>query len=196
MTLGRLCSPTLGVALFVTVVAGCVPMQRDVPDSSRAAPPVDSQPAAVPAASPVAAAQPESHIGKMSLLELAGSGGVCSVEPRSDPRITMVTPFPLRNIVVDVGDSNRAFRPTMLDISMSRSMGTGEEKETFYATFDPTGRVKVGMRQYRTSGSAPGIDEQQRLFAEDSAAARQLALQVVQLCQVEVQKLRSEGAKP
>jgi hypothetical protein len=183
MTAERLRWRTVGLALLATVVAGCGQPQSDVTDSSRVAPVVDSEPAA---AAPAAPAQPESHIGKMSLLDAPGSGGSCNVEPRADPRIKLLIPYPLREITVEVGDSNRAFRPTTLDIAMSRSIGAEQERESFYATFDATGHVKVGTREYRTSGT-PSVNEQRALFAEDTAAARQLALQVIDLCRAELQ---------
>jgi hypothetical protein len=131
----------------------------------------------------------------MPVLDPAAPGGACTVEPLADPRIRLVTPYPSRQITVEVGDSTRAFRPVMLEITMSRPTGVEEEKEIAYATFDATGRVKVGTREYRTTGTPP-ISEQRRFSAADSTAARQLALQVVELCRAELQSLHRGAPRP
>lgn len=193
MIVERLRSYTVSVALLAGVIAGCDQPQTQATDSSAIAPAVDSEVAAAPATP--APAQPESHIGKMPVLDPAGSGGACTVEPLADPRIRLVTPYPTRQITVEVGDSTRAFRPVMLEITMSRPTGAEEEKEIAYATFDATGRVKVGTREYRTSG-ASSISERARFSAEDTTAARQLALQVVELCRAELQSLNRGAPKP
>jgi hypothetical protein len=94
-----------------------------------------------------------------------------------------------------MGDSTRVFRPAALDVSLSRPSGADVEMESAYATFDSTGRVKVGTRQYHLSGFS-AVDEQKGFAADDSTAARQLALQVVDYCRKELQQPSRETPKP
>lgn len=138
-----------------------------------------------PPATPTRA--PESKIGLMPILRPAVADGTCRVGASEvERRVTYEShETPKRSITVGASPAAREFAPTFLEVRASQVADAGvDEIETLYVIFSPTGQIETGTRQYFTTAANPNR-ERQGLLPGDTAAAKQVALYVLDRCKPE-----------
>ena len=133
-----------------------------------------------------------SKIGKLSLLTTPFPGDSCIVNDipaAAQGRSGIVKnaiyqgSSPTRTIRLAIGDTSRAFRPISLDITGRQPGSSGaDDIETLWVVFNPNGDIRGGTRQYNTADNS--AVEKSGLLDSDSAAVKQLATTLIDVCRV------------
>jgi len=169
------------VPFIVTLgLAACSKETPRAADTTAAAPQGEEAPAPAPAATPTE----QTKVGQMALLTPLGASPKCATQKYGEfsaikREVTYEGDFPVRVIKVAVGDSTRAFAPINMEITVRREAGVGEEGERLTAIFTPNRDIQFGRRDYFVVNSP---NQSQGLFAADTAASKQIALQVLEQC--------------
>ena len=166
------------LAVSLTLLGACA---KEPPKKAPPPPPPAEDTTPVVPTAPAPA--PVSRMGSLPLMrELPPPPeGQCDMSQRARQRIIFTGDVPVRTVMIELGDSSRAFRPRIIEVKASQNFMGTDETETAYAWFSADGNVETATRNYSATGAKPA-NESRRLTPDEIGPMKALAEAVLNRC--------------